>query len=253
MYDLGQPFFNGMPVFHEDPPFLMVLYRYHEHTKEIFAEKAPGFADSMELITTSMHAGTHIDAMCHMSRNGKLHGGVSAAEIETHNGYKKLGINEAPIFVRRAVLLDIPALKGVDYLPPRYGISAADLEDAVKAEGIEIRPGDAALVRTGYARFFKLEPQKYLKEFAGVTEEGAQWLVSKKISLAGADNLAYGVPKPFEIHLIFLVDNGIHMVKSLYLEDLSKDKAYVSTLIVSPLKIEGATGSLIRPIALVPS
>ena len=75
LYDLSQPLFNGMPVHPEDPPFTFALYRYHEHTAKIFASKAPGFSDSMELVVTSMHSGTHIDAKCHMARNGKLYGG----------------------------------------------------------------------------------------------------------------------------------------------------------------------------------
>lgn len=249
--DLAQPYFNGMPVHPEDPPFNFYLYRYHEHTKEIFAQKAPEFADSMELITTSMHSGTHLDAMCHMSRNGKLHGGVDAAEIETHKGYKRLGVEEAPIFIRRAIFLDIPRYKEVDILPERYGITPDDLEGTMRKESAEIRPGDVALVRTGYSRYFRSDPDKYLHDFAGVTVEGARWLASRKISLTGIDNLAYGVPLPFEVHLAFLVDNGIFMMKSLNLEELSTEEAYVCTLIVTPLKILGATGSLIRPVALV--
>jgi kynurenine formamidase len=251
--DLGQPYFNGMPVHPEDPPFLFYLYRYHEHTKDIFMQKAPGFSDSMELITTSMHSGTHLDALCHMSRNGILHGGVNAAELETHKGYKRMGIEEAPPFVRRAVLLDIPTYKGVDILPERYAITPGDLEAAMKKEGVDVRPGDVALVRTGYSRYFQSDSNKYLHDFAGVTLEGARWLASKKISLTGIDNLAYGVPLPFEVHLTFLVDNGIYMMKSMNLEELSKLQAYVSTLIVTPLKVLGGTGSLVRPIALVPS
>jgi kynurenine formamidase len=86
-----------------------------------------------------------------------------------------------------------------------------------------------------------------------MTAASARYLASKKISLACSDNLAFGVPKPFELHQAFLVENGIFMIKSLNLEQLAKDRVYVSTLIVLPLKIKGATGSLVRPIALAPS
>lgn len=250
VYDLSQPLFNGMPVHPEDPPFTFALYRYHEHTSKIFASKAPGFSDSMELVVTSMHSGTHMDAKCHMARNGKLYEGVNASEIESHKGYSKYGIEEAGILILRAVLLDLPRSKDLDILPERYGITANDLQEAAKNQGVEIRRGDAALVRTGYSRYFREDPHKYLHDFAGVTVDGAKWLIGNKIALAGSDNLAYAVPMPFEVHLMYLVDNGIYMMKSLYLEDLARDKQYVSTLIVTPLKILGATGSLVRPIAL---
>ena len=235
-----------------DPPFLIYLYRYHEHTKDLFLEIAPGlgFADSLELVTTSMHSGSHIDALCHMSRNGKLHGGVNAAELETHSGYTKMGIEEAPIIMKRAVLLDFPAYKGVDILPERYEITPDDIDGTLKEEGVTINPGDAALVRTGYSRFMTTDSDAYLHKFAGLSAQSARHLAMKKISVACSDNLAFGVPKPFELHQVFLVDNGIYMVKSLNFEELAKENVYISTLVITPLKIKGATGSLVRPIAI---
>ncbi len=252
IYDLGQPYFWGMPVHPADPPFLIYLYRYHEHTKDLFTNLAPGlgFADSLELVTTSMHSGTHLDALCHMSRNGKLNGGISAAELETHTGYTKMGVEEVPIIVRRAVLLDFPAYKDMDILPERYEITPDDIDGALEREGVTINPGDAVLVRTGYARYLTTDADAYLHKYAGLTAQGARHLASKKISVACSDNLAFGVPKPFELHQVFLVDNGIYMAKSLNFEELARDRVYVSTLIITPLKIKGATGSLIRPIAI---
>ena len=253
VYDLGQPYFWGMPVHPADPPFLIYLYRYHEQTKKIFEGIAPGlgFADSLELVTTSMHSGTHLDALCHMSKDGKLFGGQLASELETHTGYTKMGVEQVPILIRRAVLLDVPAFKGVDILPERYEITPDDLDGVLSAQKVQINPGDAALVRTGYSRFLTTDADAYLHKYAGLTADGARWLARKKITLACADNLAFGVPKPFELHQVFLVENGIYMIKSMNLEELAKDRIYVSTLIVTPLKIRGATGSLVRPIAIV--
>jgi kynurenine formamidase len=252
IYDLGQPFWWGMPVHPADPPFLIYLYRYHEHTKNLFESIAPGlgFADSLELVTTSMHSGSHLDALCHMSKNGKLFGGVNAAELETHSGYSKMGVEEVPIILKRAVLLDIPSYKGLDILPERYEISPDDIEGTIRNQKVSIKAGDAVLVRTGYSTLMTKDPDAYLHKFAGVTAESARLLASKKISVACSDNLAFGVPKPFELHQVFLVENGIYMVKSLNFEELAKDDIYVSTLVITPLKIKGATGSLVRPIAI---
>jgi kynurenine formamidase len=250
IYDLGQPYFNGMPVHPADPPFQIVLYRYHEQTWKLFQQIAPGFSDSLEFVVTSMHSGTHLDSLCHISRNGKLYGGVTASDLETHAGYKKMGIDEAPLFTKRGILIDIPASKHLDILPPRYEISPEDIEAALKFEDVEIHGGEAILIRTGWSRYLTTDGSKYLHDFAGITADTAKHLASKKISLAGADNLAFGVPNPFEVHLVFLVDNGIYMMKSLNLEDLSKDEKYESLLVVAPLKIKGATGSLVRPIAI---
>jgi kynurenine formamidase len=252
VYDLGQPYWWGMPVHPADPPFLMYLYRYHEHTKNLFDTVAPGlgFADSLEVVSTSMHSGTHLDALCHMSKNGRLFGGVTASELETHSGYSKMGVEEVPVIVKRGVLLDLPFYKGLDILPERYEITPEDIEGVLRKQGVSIHPGDAVLVRTGYSRFMTSDNDVYLHKFAGLGARGARHLASKKISVACSDNLAFGVPKPFELHQIFLVENGIFMVKSMNMEELARDEVYVSMLIIAPLKIKGATGSLVRPIAL---
>ncbi len=252
VYDLGQPYFNGMPVHPEDPPYSMVIYRYHEYTRKIFEKIAPGFSDSMELVITSMHSGTHIDSKCHMAREGMLYNGVRAAEIVRHSGYTRYGTEEIPIYFTRAILLDVPAYKGLDILPDRYGITAEDLEGCMRWEGVEINKGDAVLVRTGYSRYFTTDKEKYLHDFAGITEESASWLIQRGVSLLGIDNLAMAVPKPFKVHLMFLVDAGVHVMKSLNLEELARDRQFRSIIVVTPLKIVGGTGSLVRPIALAP-
>jgi len=254
VYDLGQPYWWGMPSHPETPPFLFFLYRYHEHTKELFREKAPGFAESMSLIITSMHAGTHFDVPIHMSRNLKVLG-HDITPYQQDKGYVNLpeplhSMEKVPPLVLRGVLLDIPAYKGFDILPERYEIRSEDLEGAAKKEGVTIKQGDCVLVRTGYSRYFQIDADAYLHKFAGLGADAARWLAAKKIRLFGIDNLAIGVPKPFECHNIFLSDNGIYVMKSLYLEELAKDKQYISTVIVLPLKIKGGEASLVRPIAL---
>ena len=104
-----------------------------------------------------------------MSRNGKLFGGVNAAELETHVGYTRMSVEEVPLIVKRAVLLDFPAYKGLDILPERYGITPGDIDGALHNQGVTINPGDAALVRTGYSRFLTTDSDIYLHKYAGLT------------------------------------------------------------------------------------
>jgi len=254
VYDLGQPYWWGMPVHPADPPFQFYLYRYHEHTKELFESVAPGFADSISLIVSSMHSGTHFDTPVHMSRNLKVLG-RDITRYEQDKGYAGLppeltSIDRVQPIVRRAVLLDVPTALGMDILPERHEITPGELAKASEAEGVTLKEGDCALVRTGYSRFFQTDADSYLHKFAGVGAEAAKWLASRKIFLFGIDNLAAGVPKPFEVHNVFLSDNGIFMMKSLTLEELAKDRKFVSLLVVLPLKIRGGEASLVRPVAI---
>jgi kynurenine formamidase len=254
VYDLGQPYWRGMPVHPADPPFGFYLYRYHEHTKELFREVAPGFADSISLLVTSMHAGTHLDTPVHMSRNLRVLG-EDITRFEQDSGYQGLPdslptVDRLPPLVLRAVLLDIPKAKGMDILPERYEITPGDLDLALDREGVALGEGDCALVRTGYARYFTNDADAYLHKFAGLGAQAAKWLAAKRVKLVGIDNLAAGVPKPFEVHNILLSDSGILLMKSLNLEEVSKDSKNLLVLVVSPLKIRGGEASLVRPVAI---
>lgn len=254
IYDLGQPYWSGMPIHPADPPFQYYLYRYHEHTKKLFESVAPGFSDSIGLVVTSMHSGTHFDAPIHMSRNLKVLN-QDIMKYEQDKGYVDLpeklqSMEKVPPLVKRGILLDVAAYKGMGLLPERYEIRPEDLEGTAKKEKTRIDEGDCVLIRTGYSRFFTTDADTYLHKFAGLGADAAGWLAEKKVGVVGIDNLAAGVPKPFEVHNILLSDNGIFLMKSLNLEVLSSDKKYTSVVVVLPLKIKGGEASLVRPIAI---
>lgn len=256
VYDLGQPYWPNMPVHPFDPPFQFFLYRYHEYVRKSFDELGiePGFSDAISLIVTSMHSGTHFDLPIHMSQDNKVMG-IDVTPYQRDTGFTKLpeplhAMEKVPPLLLRAVLLDIPAYKGVDILPECYAITPEDLEGAAKKQGVTIVPGDCILVRTGYARFFETDRDAYLYKWAGLSDDGARWIVARQPKLVGIDNLSLGVPTPFASHRIILVEAGIYVMKSLTLETLAAAKHYISTVVVLPLRIKGGEASLIRPIAV---
>jgi kynurenine formamidase len=176
-------------------------------------------------------------------------------KYEQDKGYVDLpeklqSIDKVPPLVKKGVLMDVDAYKNADPLPERYEIKPEDLEGTAKAEKTPIERGDCVLIRTGYSRFFSTDSDAYLHKYAGLGADAALWLAEQKVAVVGIDNLAAGVPKPFEVHNILLSDNGIFLMKSLNLEELAKDKKYASVVIVSPLKIKGGEASLVRPIAI---
>lgn len=255
-YDLGQPYWNGMPVHPFDPPFQSYLYRYHEYVRKTFDEMGiePGFSDAISLMITSHHAGTHFDLPIHMSQDNKVQG-IDVTPYQRDTGFKDLpeplhSLEKVPPLILRAVLLDIPAYKAMDILPERYPITAEDLAGAVEKDGLVINEGDCVLVRTGYGRFFETDRDTYLYKWAGLNDDAARWLAEQNPRLVGTDNLSIGVPAPFASHRILLVEKGIYVMKSLNLEELGQDKKFISTVIVLPLKIKGGEASLIRPVAL---
>jgi kynurenine formamidase len=254
VYDLGQCYWNGMPVHPFDPPFQYLLFDYHEHTGKDLGRIEPGFSHAIGMLITSMHAGTHFDLPVHMSQDLKVQG-IDITPYQRGHGFVDLppplhALEQVPPLVLRACLFDVARARGVDMLPERYSITVADLETAARAQELDVREGDCVLVRTGWGRMFESDGASYLHKWAGLSPEAVRWIARRKPRLVGTDNLSLGVPDLFDAHRVLLVEAGIYVMKSLNLETLAADRCSVSTVIVLPLKIRGGEASLVRPIAL---
>lgn len=251
--DLGQPLEPTIPCSPNHPGFRMALQRRHGDMV-----RADGGSAANELIVTGGHVGTHIDALSHVSHNGLLHGGIAAAEAQTGGRMSHLGVEHIEPIVRRGVLLDIARLHGVPVLPGGYGISADDLEKAADA-GSRPQPGDVALIRSGWAAHWT-SPAVYLGQDTGVpglAPDAADWLVDHRVHAAGGDTTAFEQIKPgaghslLPVHRRLIVDAGIYIIENLNLDGLQDVGATEFLFVLSPLKIIGATGSPVRPVALV--
>lgn len=252
--ELGHPFFTGMPCSPNHPGFRMSLIRRHGDMV-----RPDGGSASNEMIVTGGHVGTHVDALSHVSHDGLLHGGVDAAEAQTGGRFSQLGAEHTPALLTRGVLLDVAATKGVDVLPPGYGVTADDLAAAEARAGVQVRRGDVALVRTGWARHFD-DPATYLGQSDGVpgaTPDAGQWLADAGVVTTGADTTAYEQIQPgaghsvLPVHRILLVEAGIHIIEHLNLEDASAQGLTEFVFVMAPLRIVGGTGSPVRPFAAV--
>src|SRR5690606_33517223 len=109
-----------------------------------------GGSAANDLIVLGGHVGTHVDALAHVSQDGRLYGGVDASSVQSNQGLAVHDIAGFAPLVCRGVLLDVAAAHGVDVLPAGYGITAEDLEAARARAGAELQPGDAILVGTGW-------------------------------------------------------------------------------------------------------
>ena len=254
IYDLGQCYWNGMPVHPFDPPYQYLMFDHHDQVVKDLGKIEPGFSHAIGLMITSMHAGTHFDAPVHMSQDLKVQG-IDITPYQRGTGFVDLpdplhSMEAVPPLVLRAVLFDVPKYKGMDVLPEKYSITAEDLEGTADKQDIELQQGDCALVRTGYGKYFESDGDTYLHKWAGLSPQAVRWLASRKPKLVGTDNLSLGVPDLFDAHRVLLIENGIYVMKSLNLEALAGDGHTVSTVVALPLKIKGGEASLIRPVAL---
>src|ERR1017187_4960953 len=243
VYDLAQPYFTGMPHHPSHPPFLFSLVKAHgEYLGPI------GNSSASDAIALGSHVGTHIDALCHFSCDGKLHGGHAVESLQSYSGgLEKFSVDTVAPILRRGVLLDVAGSAGP--LAEDCEIAPEQLEAARRAE---IRRGDVVLLRTGWARYFEVA-RRFVNEtrLPGPGLAAARWLSARRVFAAGSDTVAFE-KSPVEempVHVHLLVESGIHIIECLNLEELAADGVAEFLFVGAPMKIRGATGAPLRPLA----
>ncbi len=258
VFDLEQPRTAQMPIHpaHRQAGYSYLLHRHHED--EHRPDEAGPRTGAAGVIIFGEHTGTHIDALCHQSDDLTLYGGVPVDRtVQTPRGFAQHGVEEIPPILAAGVLLDVAASEGVEEIQPGRIVTSTDLEECVKRQGVEVEPGSVLLVRTGNARFWG-DAERYLAG-PGVDASASYWAAERGVLAVGADNMAWDAPghKDPELgcllagHLILLARSGIYILENLNLEGLSAAGVHRFTFICTPLKLVGATGSPIRPLAMV--
>jgi len=252
--DLAHPLERGMPVSPNHPAFQLAMMRRHGDMV-----RSDGGSAANEMILLGGHVGTHIDALGHVSQDGLLYGGIDASSSQSNHGLTSLGVDTIDPVVCRGVLLDVARYHNVDVVEPGYEVTADDLEGAASEAGVDVEPGDAVLIRTGWAKHWN-DADLFRGQVAGAPGPGieaARWLVDRDVRVTGTETIAYEVIHPGEghatlpVHRILLVESGIHIIEVMDLTAAGDAGAYEFLFVAAPLKIVGGTGSPIRPIAIV--
>ncbi|HWM11307.1 MAG TPA: GNAT family N-acetyltransferase [Solirubrobacteraceae bacterium] len=144
--------------------------------------------------------------------------------------WTKAGADTHPPIVARGVLIDVAAAAGVSVLPDSFGIGETQLKEALARQGTTVQRGDVVLVRTGRMTLWP-DAAAYIPDEPGLNREGAEYLAK-----CGATFL--------------LAEAGIPILEVADLEELSREKVYEFAFIAACLRIRGATGSPLRPIAM---
>ena len=253
VFDLEQPRFAGMPIHASHKPgYFYALHRRHRDT---YRPEVNGPRSGASGVLTMMeHSGTHIDALCHQACDLTLYGGHAAEACESPTGFSEHGIETVPPLLTRGVMIDVAGAKGVERLPELYSITASDLEAACQAE---VRAGDTLLVRTGFGSIWQAEAA-YLRA-AGMHKSATLWAAERGVVCVGADNMTWDHPVERDpetgatlfAHVYLLPKKGVYIIENVNLEELAREKVYEFAFVCTPLKFNGATGSPIRPLALV--
>ncbi len=262
-YDLGVEYFVGMPGFNflGDPEYQYWLTHTPHGTVvdnpnyqgEAMNKKVSYTSDAISMLT---HSGTHIDALNHFGLNGKIWNGFSANEHLGDKGWKKGGAEKIPPIIARGVLIDVAGYKNKPVLDKDYRISKDDLIKALQKQKIGLKKGDVVLIRTGQATYYN-DAGKYLDQYPGVSLGAVKWLVEEQnIMILGADNLGLeSFPSSTKenwvpVHSYLLAEKGVMFMEQLNLEGIASNQIYEFAFIASSLKLRGASGAPMRPMAI---
>jgi kynurenine formamidase len=253
VFDLGTELANDMPLGPQEAfgGFRITPYRTPRSLVD------PDFTEhdfSMDLIQGSPHVGSHIDAPAHINSHGVGFGGHRIHDIYHDFGWKANGIETVPPVMTRGVLLDVPRLLGRDRLEDGFEVTVEHVRRCLADAGLELRRGDAVLVRTGKMADYHGDGSTYFAAGPGVGVEAGLWLYEQGLAVLGSDTSAtepYPFPDPNDtVHKALLVERGVYLVEILRLDELAAARVYEFLFVCLPLKFRGGTGSWVRPIAV---
>jgi kynurenine formamidase len=219
-----------------------------------------------DFIATPVHGNsqTHLDAPCHVAYRGQLYNGVPGDTVDLA-GARALSIMVYTTgIVGRGVLLDIPRLRGLEWLEPGDAVTAEELIAAEDAEGVELGEGDIMVFRTGHHRrrvdLGPWDSSDVGGGRAGLDIAAVDLLHDRHVAAFLPDGDGETIPSPVAgvsrpIHALQLSAMGMAACDNLDLEALAKAcaqrKRYEFLAVMCPLGISGGTGSPLNPVAIL--
>jgi len=261
-YDLSVEYFIGMPSWQAagDPHYRMWITHTPRGTRiddpvGVGREVNAHVSYSGSAFSMYAHTGTHIDALSHFGLDGRIWNGFSADAHLGDRGWQHADAGALPPIIARGLLVDLPALFGIDMLEPGYRVSAEDIDAALARQGLAIEPGDVVLIRTGRMRLYH-QADAYMDNAPGLGMEAARHLAEAGAMIVGADNLSFeAFPSEVDgnyvpVHTFLLAQSGIPILELVDLEALARDGVHEFAFIAASLRLRGADAAPLRPIAL---
>ena len=213
-----------------------------------------------DTVVMAMAAGTHIDALAHVTYGGFMYNGFPDTKVNASAGALKCGADKLDPIMTRGVLLDLPAALGVDRLDKGHAITAEELDAALEHAKVTLEPGDAALIRTGHMQWFKEgHTQTYNHDSPGLSTHTIPWVRDRDLGAVFTDTYVYEVWPPQDwsammvVHMLHLRDMGQIQGQNFDFEALAADCAddgrYEFLFTAVPEPFTSACSAPVHPVA----
>lgn len=222
-----------------------------------------GFKYADDYIFMPLQGASQWDSLAHVYYDEQLYNGFPAHGVSVKGAAHCSIDKQGKGIAGRGVLLDIAALKGVEWLQAGEVITPEDLEAAAARQGgVEIGSGDILLFRTGWRRKFLQEgdPVSFMAGEPGLGQSCCEWLRERDVAAVCADNWAIEVlpgenpDAVFNVHMVLIRDMGLTLGEILDFEELAadceSDRTWEFFFVAPPLKVSRAVGSPINPLAI---
>ncbi len=217
--DLSRPIHTHMPVFPAIPKTFLGIYKGHQE-----GLTPPNFSAQTNILVTSDHAGTHIDAPLHFNPDGT-------------------GIDQFPVnlLVGPAVMQDFSFKKSGD------SVRLEEVKE--KLDSIRVNPKELkyVLFRTGAAELFYTD--QYLSHYLEIHVDVVAWLADQGVLVFGVDANTVDHARDRLTHLLMKKRTCYHIENLANLEKLPQDRIF--TFICNPLVLKGSSGAPFRAFAVV--
>ena len=205
---------------------------------------------------------THIDSLAHFFWDGQTYNGRPSSVVSTAEGATEFDVMAASGgIVTKAVLVDVPLLRGVDFIERGDGVGVADIETAEREHGVRVEKGDVLLLRTGQLGRREVDGpvDPRVSGSAGPSPDILPLLHEREVAVLGSDTGNDVAPNPYErftnpVHQVGIVGMGLWILDNAWLDDLAeacvKRGKWEFMFSILPLKLPAVTGSPVNPVAI---
>ncbi|MBU3747575.1 MAG: cyclase family protein [Burkholderiaceae bacterium] len=247
----------GMPAFPPRSVSLQIVSPGQHNGRDLTKDFGWPAVYNDDLAQLWFGVGPQLDGLGHLGEKNLYYNCNHAFDFVTLTGLTKLGTDKVPPMVARGVLIDMAKHFKVESMAPGQAITPADIDAAMKAQGVSVQQGDVVLIHTGYTDAkLKSDPKTWVSTEPGITNAAAVHLAKMNPMAVGADTWGLEAVPPapgdrvFYGHVTFLKEHGIYILETMNTGRLAKESVKEFMFVLGQARVKGAVQMMINPVAM---